>query len=145
MRFSVLPLPLVLVTTLGAACAPQLATLSLVNRTPRTITELYVFPAGAADHGASRGALAPNASKDLRIARGNVEVLAISERIRVDATSTETRSASQTVELRGPIQLVFHDSTEPPPGLDRPGTIGVAFRAPPPPPTPPTPPDAPQP
>lgn len=45
----------------------------------------------------------------------------------------ETRKASQTLELNGPLELVSHDSNEKPAGIDRPGTLGVMFQVPPPP------------
>jgi len=117
-----------------AACgAPALHQVQLVNKTPRTIAEIYIFPTGSTNHGASRGSLAPNASSTVKVRAGNVDVLAVSEKIRVDDTQTETRSATQTLELKGPLELVFHDSDQTPPGLDRPGTLGLTFRAPPPP------------
>ena len=114
-----------------AACGgPALHQVQLVNKTPRTIAEIYVFPTGAANHGASRGSLAPNASSTVKIRAGNVDVLAISEKVRVDDTQTETRTATQTLELTGPLELVFHDSDQAPPGVERAGTIGVVFRTP---------------
>ncbi len=124
---------LLLAVTVAACGGAPLHRVQLVNKSPRTIAEIYIFPTGAANHGASRGSLAPNASTSVQIKAGNVDVLAVSEKIRVDDTQTETRTATQTLELKGPLELVFHDSDAPPPGLDRPGTLGLTFRTPPPP------------
>ena len=123
---------LVILAILGfAACgAPALHQVQLVNKTPRTIAEIYIFPTGAANHGASRGSLAPNASSTVKVRAGNVDVLAVSEKIRVNDTQTETRNATQTLELKGPLELVFYDSDQTPPGVQNAGTIGVVFRTP---------------
>ncbi len=111
-----------------AACAPTYHTIKLVNRTDRAIDHIYIFPSGSADHGASRAALAPNATTEVKVAAGNVDVVAVSAKVRVDAKSSETRTATQTLQLAGPLELVFHDSNQVPPGLDRPATLGVTFR-----------------
>jgi hypothetical protein len=126
---------------LAGACGPTMQTVHIVNGTDRTITEFYVYPAGAAERGASKGKLAPGARTSLKVAEGNVDVLAVSERVQLDETSTEMRTASQTIELTGPLELVFHDSNKRPPGLGAPNTRGIAFRVdtPVPPPTPPEP------
>jgi hypothetical protein len=105
----------------------------LVNKTPRTIAQIFIFPTGSTNHGASRATLAPNGSTTVKVKAGNVDVLAVSEKIRVDETQTETRTATQTLELKGPLELVFHDSDQTPSGLDRPGTLGLTFRTPEPP------------
>ena len=118
----------VLVLAVLAACSTTYHTVKLVNRTDRAIEEVYLFPTGATNHGSSRATLAPNASVDVRVAAGNVDVLAVSAKVRVDEKTRETRTATQTFELRGPLELVFHDSNKPPPGLARSGTLGVAFR-----------------
>jgi hypothetical protein len=110
------------------ACAPTVHRVQLVNKTNRVIEEIYIFPAGATDHGTSRARLAPAASAEVTIKAGNVEVQAISEKVRVDATTSETRRASQVIELKGPLELVFHDSDQVPPGLDRPNTRAITFR-----------------
>ena len=115
-----------------AACGgPALHQVQLVNKTPRTIAEIYIFPTGATDHGASRGSLAPNASSTVKVRAGNVDVLGVSEKIRVGDTHNETRTATQTLELKGPLELVFHDSDQTPPDVQREKTIGVVFRTPP--------------
>lgn len=113
---------------LCACGGPALHQIQLVNKTPRTIAEIYIFPTGAANHGASRGSLAPNAASTVKVRAGNVDVLAVSEKIRVDDMHTETRNATQTLELKGPLELVFHDSDQTPAGVQRAGTIGVVFR-----------------
>ncbi len=131
------PLLLALACTLAVAgCAPSYQTVQLVNRTNRVIEQIYIYPSGAAEHGASRGSLAPDATTAVKIRSGNVEVLAISHKVRIDDTTSETRTATQTLELTAPLQLVFHDSTQTPSELARPGTLGVTFEiiAPPPPP-----------
>jgi hypothetical protein len=97
------------------ACSPTLHEVRLVNNTPRT-------------------RLAPNASASVKVPAGNVEVLAVSEKIQVDATTRETLSASYVVELKGPVELVFNDSTQPAP-KDRPGLHVITFRVPTPPPS----------
>jgi hypothetical protein len=116
---------LLLVALIG--CGPSLQTVQLVNHTSRTITELYIYPSGAANHGSSRGSLAPEGSKSVSVARGHVEVLAVSDKMKIDEHTRDKPSASSGVELTGPVQIVFYDSGNKPAGLDRPGVIGVAF------------------
>ena len=110
------------------ACGASYHQVQLVNKTSRPITSVFIFPTGSADHGASRGALAPDATLSVKVKAGNVDVLAVSEKIKVNETQTETRTATQTLELVKPVSLVFHDSNQTPPGIDAPGTIGVAFQ-----------------
>ena len=130
----------VLAVVIGlAGCGASYQQVQLVNKTTRPITEVYIFPTGSARHGSSRGALAPEATLTIKVKSGNVDVLAISAKVRVDATQTETRTATQTLELKKPVSLVFHDSTQTPPGLDQPGTIGVVFQVTPEPEPPPSP------
>ena len=121
-------LRLALTLALVACGSHPVHTVSLVNRTDRVIEEVYIFPTGAADHGASRARLAPNASTDVSVRAGNIDVLAISAKIQIDDHTRERRTATQSLELRGPMQLVFHDSNQTPAGLDRPNTLGVMFR-----------------
>jgi hypothetical protein len=101
---------------------------SLINKSPRPITEIYVYPTGSSAHGASRGTLAPEASMTLKIKQGNVDVMVVSQRVKIDDRQSEVRTASQTLELKSPVSLVFHDSNQSVPGLDRPGTISVEFQ-----------------
>ena len=103
----------------------------LVNKSPRPITEVYVYPMGASDRGASKGTIAPEAKLVVKVKAGNVDFLAVSQRVKVDDKQSEVRTASQTLELKSPTVLVFHDSTQTVPGLDKPGTIGVQFQVPP--------------
>jgi hypothetical protein len=58
---------------------------------------------------------------------GNVELYAVSAKIQVDEHTRDRPSASSTVELRGPLQVVFYDLGEKPAEVNRPGVIGVAF------------------
>ncbi len=108
------------------ACSPSYQTIHLVNRTPRAIEAVYIYPTGAANHGTSRGALAPNAAIDVKVKQGNVDVLAIGAKEKIDAVQSERKEATQTLELRGPLELVFHDSNQR--IVEKPGTIGVVFR-----------------
>jgi hypothetical protein len=111
-----------------AACgASQLQTVKIVNTTPRTIDELYVYPNGSADHGKSRGAIAPNGSTLVQVKAGFVEVLAVSAKLQVDEHTRDRPSASQAVEVHGPVEIFFYDEEHKPPGLDRPGVFGAAF------------------
>ncbi|CAN5441860.1 hypothetical protein BH11MYX1_BH11MYX1_50340 [soil metagenome] len=93
-------LPLVI-----ACGGAQLQTVSLVNQTDRTIKELYLFPAGSKDKGPSRGTLAPTAGTKVQIKKGNVEVYAVSKTVKLDDHHRDTPTASQTVELRVPLEV----------------------------------------
>lgn len=119
-------LRLLLVLLVG--CGPAMQTVRLVNRTDRTIETVYIYPTGAADHGASRAKLAPNAETQLQVAAGNVDVYAVMERVKVDATQHETRTATQTLELKAPALVIFHEADAHPSELNQPGAVGVAFR-----------------
>lgn len=98
----------------------------LVNKTPRTIESIFIFPPGK-DHGASKAKLAPNASTTLQLPAGNHEIYAVSEKIVHDDNTRETPEASLTIELRNPLELVFYDSNAVPGGLDKPNTRGITF------------------
>lgn len=117
----------------GGAGGVKYQMLHVVNTTDRAIDQLYVYPFGAADHGASRGKLAPGASVDLSIPAGNVEILGVSALMQV-GTLRDRPSASKAIELTGPAAVVFYDADHKPVGLERPGIFGVAFRPPHPPP-----------
>ncbi len=119
---------LVLVLCVVAACGASYQQVQLVNRTSRPIASVFIFPTGSANHGASRGTLAPDATLSVKVRSGNVDVLAVSAKIKVNEQQSETRTATQTLELKKPVSLVFHDSNHTPPGLDEPGTIGVVFQ-----------------
>jgi len=118
----------VLVLTVTACGGAAMQTVQLVNRTPRTIAEVYLFPAGSANHGASRGSLAPGATLAVAVKGGNVEILAVSEKVQIDDHTRETKQASSTIQLTRPLSLVFHDSDQPPPDLRNKDAIGVAFQ-----------------
>jgi len=118
---------LVLVLAGLAACGAPLQTVQIVNRTNRAIEEVYVYPSGAADHGRSRGQLQPNGATQVQVKPGFVEVLAVSAKLQVDEHTRDRPSASQGVEVHGPVQVVFYDEASKPAGLDRPGVFGVAF------------------
>lgn len=117
-----------LVALATAACGPTYQTVQLINRTDRAIEQVYIYPAGSTDKGTSRATLAPNASAQVQVAQGNVEVYAVSAKVRVDETTSDTRTASQMLELKGPLEVVFHDSTQTPSGINKPGTRAVVFR-----------------
>lgn len=118
---------LVLCFVLGCGAGKQ-QTLTIVNRSPRPITEYYIYKVGSADHGASRGKIEPNGQVVVKLPIGNVEVLAVSDLVVLDAHTRDRYSASQAVELkRTPMQVIFHDSTDTPPGLDAPGVLGAPF------------------
>lgn len=111
-----------------AACGgAQLQTIQIVNKSARPIDQLYVYPVGAANHGTSRGSVAPNGQTEVKVAAGNVEVLAVSSKLQVDEHTRDQPSASGDLELRAPAQVIFYDEGSKPPGLDRPGVFGFAF------------------
>lgn len=126
----------VLLVVGGCGGGARRHTLELVNRTPRTITELYIYPMGSTDRGVSRGSLAPGGSLAIAVTEGAIEVLAISELIKIDDHHRDKPSASQVVDVRRPASVVFFDVGAPPREVSRPDTFGVAFTPPkPPPPT----------
>lgn len=104
-----------------------MTTVKLTNGSPRPIEQLYVYPLGAADHGQSKGTLAPSASTTVQIKAGNIEVEAVSALIVVDAHTRDRRTASTAVELKGPTEVVFFDS-DAKPALPA-AAIGVPFEA----------------
>lgn len=111
-----------------AACGgAPLQTVQIVNRSSRPIQELYVYPVGSANHGTSRGSVAPNGQTEVKVKAGQVEVMALSSKLQVDEHTRDQPSASGDVELRGPTQIIFYDEGSAPPGLDRPGVFGFAF------------------
>lgn len=110
-----------------AACGgASMQTVQLVNKTPRTIEQIFIFPPGK-DHGASRAKLAPDASTTIQLPAGNHEIYAVSEKIVHDDNTRETPEASLTIELRNTLELVFYDSNAVPAGIDRPNTRGITF------------------
>jgi hypothetical protein len=117
-----------LVIAFAACGGPVLHEVRLVNQSPRTIAEVYLFPLGSANRGPSRGSLAPNATLAVKIRAGNVEIVAISEKVRVNQTESETKQASSTIQLVRPVSLIFHDSDQPAPPFEDKSAIGVTFR-----------------
>lgn len=120
---------LVLVLVLVACGGANLQTIQIVNRSPRPIEELYVYPTGAA-RGASRGVVAPNATTSVKVKAGHVSVMAVSAKLQVDEHTRDRPSATQELELDSPTEVVFHDEGQAPPGLNNRGTIGVVFLIP---------------
>jgi hypothetical protein len=118
----------ILLVFLVACGGAGMQTVTLVNKTPRGITEVFVFPANSSNHGASRGKLAAGASLTVQIKAGNVEVLATSETIQIDDKTRDTMQAGATLQLNRPLQVVFHDADAPPPELSSKDVIGAAFR-----------------
>lgn len=119
-----------LILCVVAACGAPMQTVQLVNRTPRPIEEIYIYPQGAADHGKSRGALAPNASTSVQVKQGNIEVLAVSAKFQLDEHTRDRPSANVDVELKAPAQVVFFDDGHAPAEIGRPGVFGVTFQMP---------------
>ncbi len=116
-----------------AACGgASMQTVQLVNKTPRTIEQIFIFTPGQ-DKGASKAKLAPNAATTLQLPAGNHEIYAISERIVHDDNTRETPEASLTIELRNALEIVFYDSNAAPPGLGKANTRGITFMIRPPP------------
>lgn len=105
-------------------------TIQLVNHTPRAIEEVYVYPTGAANHGKSRATIAPNGSTSLQVPQGNVEVLAVSAKFQLDEHTRDRPSASQALELKGPVSVVFYDPGEKPTELGQRGVFGIEFQMP---------------
>lgn len=126
---NVLLVPLVLlVSGAVAACGGTYHRVTLMNATTRPIEETFIYPMGAAAHGASKGAIEPGGSLQVEVEQGNVDVLAVSAKVKLDATTNERRSASGTLELKAPMEVVFYDSSSVPPG-DGPGQLAVPFHA----------------
>jgi hypothetical protein len=61
------------------------------------------------------------------MAAGNVEVYAVSETVKIDDHTRDTPTASQGLELRGPLQVIFFDGDNRPAAVAKPGVIGVSF------------------
>jgi hypothetical protein len=124
---------LLVLCVLASACAggggaAAHYSLQLHNATDRKIEEVYIYAPNASDHGASRGALAPDATISVEVGRGGIEVMAISELIHIDDHTRDRPSASQIVEITEPSAVVFYDQGKPPPMVDRPNVFGVVFR-----------------
>jgi hypothetical protein len=118
---------LMFVLGLAACGGAPMQTVQIKNASPRPITELYVYPAGSTNHGASRGTVAPNGTTEVKVKQGNVEVLAVSSKMQVDEHTRDQPSASGTLELKGPAQVIFYDEGAAPPGVNNPGVFGFEF------------------
>lgn len=113
---------------LASACGgARMYTVHLVNETDRPVEAVYFYKLGAEDHGASRGTLAAHGEAQVQVRGGNVEVLAVSAKVQVGEHTRERRSATGTIELKGPVDVVFYDEGHRPPLVARPDVIGVEF------------------
>ena len=115
-----------LVLLLLVACSSATHAVRIVNVTPRAIAAVYVYPVGAKDPGASKGSLAPNATLDVRVKEGNVEVRAVAVEETLENGQRENKEATQVLELKAPAEVVFHDSTQK--VVEQPGKVYAAFR-----------------
>lgn len=120
MRLLVLVLVLV---GLGACGGAALQNVHIVNKTTRAIEKLTVCDSSCAEH----GSLAPNGSTQLQAHAGHVEFRALSAKLKVDEHTRDQPSASQVIELTGPIEVVFYDEGQKPAEVDQPGVFGIAF------------------
>jgi hypothetical protein len=125
--FVVIAAAFTLALLLSGCGGASLQTIQLSNQTERTIKELYVFPAGSKDKGKSRGTVAPNGGITVQMPAGNVEVYAISETVKIDDHTRDTPTASQGLELTGPLKVIFYDGSDRPAAVNNPGVIGVSF------------------
>jgi hypothetical protein len=106
--------------------------IQLVNQTSRPIEQVYLFPRGATNRGSSWATIAPGASSTVRLKEGLYELAAVSAKRRIDNRWVETPQSTAMLELREdlastPRTIIFHDSGETPAGVDKPGTLGIAF------------------
>jgi hypothetical protein len=112
-----------------AACGgTAMHNVQLVNKSPRTIAEVYVFTPGSQNHGASRGSLAPGATMNVQLKKGNHEILAVSEKIYLNDTTRDVYQASSTIQLVRPTLLIVHDADQAVPDLQKKDAIGITFR-----------------
>ena len=125
--FVVIAALLAIIAMLTACGGAAMQTISLQNSTERTIKELYVYPVGAKDHGKSRGSLAPNTGTQVTMPAGNVEVYAVSELVKIDDHHRDVPTATQALELKGPLRVVFFDNDNRPAEVAKPGVVGVTF------------------
>ncbi len=111
-----------------AACgsAPKYR-VNLVNSTTRPIERVFVFPMGSAEHGQSRGGIAPGGNMEMQLEAGRHDVLVESQEVRVSPTERERRSATSTLELRKAVEVIFYDSNTAEPKRSE-GQVLVPFR-----------------
>jgi len=111
-----------------------MANVQLVNNTPRTIESVFVNAPGQPHGTPATSKLAPNETRTLKLKLGNYEIYAVSEKIVHEDKTRETPEASLTIELHGGLEIVFYDSSAPPPpGVEGGGKRGVVFNIKPPP------------
>jgi hypothetical protein len=115
-----------LIVLLVVGCSAKAHPIRIVNVTPRAIAAVYVYPLGAKEPGKSRGALAPNATLDVRMTEGNVEVRAVAVEETLENGQREHKEATQVLELKAAAEVVFHDSTQQ--VVEQPGKVYAAFR-----------------
>jgi hypothetical protein len=119
----------ILAIAASAACGGgAMHNVQLVNKSPRTIAEVYVFAPGSPNHGASRGSLAAGATMNLQLKQGNHEIMAVSEKVYLNDKVRDVYQASSTIQLVRPIQLIVHDDGGPAPDIKDKDKIGVTFR-----------------
>jgi hypothetical protein len=122
-------LRVIVIALAATACGgTAMHNVQLVNKSPRTIAEVYVFAPGSQNHGASRGSLAPGATMNVQLKKGNHEILAVSEKIYLNDTTRDVYQASSTIQLVKPMLLIVHDDGQTPPDLQNKNAIGVTFR-----------------
>jgi hypothetical protein len=104
-------------------------TLTLVNMSPRTIEEVFIYPIGSQAQGSSwTEAIPPGATRSVKIRSGNFELVAVSAKRNIDQHTRERPQATTSLELKSDQKLVFHDAGDNPAGLDAKGTLGVTFQ-----------------
>jgi hypothetical protein len=115
-----------LVFLLVIGCSSATHPIRIVNVTPRAIAAVYVYPVGAKEPGKSKGALAPNATLDVRMPEGNVEVRAVAVEETLENGQRENKEATQVLELKAATEVVFTDSTQQ--VVEQPGKVYATFR-----------------
>ncbi len=125
---STLALALAVAATATTACGgTAYQTLTLTNKSPRPIEQLFVYPTGQ-PRGPSRGTLAVDATTTVKMKPGGVDVYAISQKLIIDEHTRETPEASVTVELKRPLTVIFHDESTHPAEVDAADVREATFR-----------------
>jgi hypothetical protein len=117
-----------LVAPVAACGGPAMHNVQLVNKSPHKVAEIYVYAPGAANHGASRGTLAPGASTNVKLKAGNHEILVVSEKIYLNDKVRDVYQASSTIQLVRPLLMIIHDADKTPPDLQNKDAIGITFQ-----------------
>lgn len=118
---------LCLIVMVAACGSAPTYRVNLVNSTTRPIERVYVFPMGSAEHGESRGGIAPGGNMAMQLPAGRHDVLVESQEVRVSPTERERRSATSTLELRKAVEVIFYDSNTAEPKRSE-GQVLVPFR-----------------